>query len=92
MEPVTLRLHFVEPDGRVIDGMRELRLDQCGGVVPVVGDQILLPLAFGESLAGAPRQMLTVLRRIFNPRDIPDYVALVCERRELGEAEEELLP
>ncbi|MBA9063144.1 MULTISPECIES: hypothetical protein [Methylobacterium] len=92
MEPLTIRLHYVEADGRVVDARRELRLDQCGGIVPAIGDEFLLPLAVGESLVPIPRQLLTVKRRIFNPRDFPDYVALVCERRPVNEAEEELLP
>ncbi|XYD08801.1 hypothetical protein R1A27_28335 [Methylobacterium sp. NMS12] len=92
MEPVTIRLHYVEADGRAVDARRELRLDQCGGTVSAVGDEMLLPLVVGESLASAPRQLLTVKRRIFNPRDLPDYVALVCERRPVSEAEEDLLP
>lgn len=38
---MTIRLHYVEADGRIVDGGQDLKLTQCGGIVPAIGDQIL---------------------------------------------------
>lgn len=92
MLPVTIRLHAVGPDGRVFDTRRQLSIEQCGGVVPVIGDEIMLPLGVGESLEDAHRHMVRVLRRVFSPRDVSDIVALVVERRPVGAEDDDLLP
>lgn len=82
MEP-TFRIYERYPDGRVEDRQFDMTLDDFGGQCPVVGDLILeagVPQHLDRHDA-ANRRFWVVVGRVFNPRDLPDYIALIVEER-----------
>jgi hypothetical protein len=84
----TVRLRRSE-DGTIEDARQDCSLAEFAGVLPSIGDQILEAgvlsgLARNEL---RNRRLLTVVARVFNPRDNQDYVALIVEERVPTEAE-----
>jgi len=80
---VTIRIYRREADGSTVDGQEDYDLSSFGGFLPAIGDLIVNP--------GVPqgldrrdpqnREIWTVVGRVFNPRDLEDYVALIVEER-----------
>ena len=78
---VTIRLYEQTAAGDWHDWEEDYDLEAFAGFLPNVGDVILKP--------GVPqgldrhdpqnRRLLTVVKRIFNPRDLQNYVVLVVE-------------
>lgn len=91
---MTIRLLYRTKDGTIEDGGHDCGLKQFAGVLPSIGDQILdagvLSGRARDELCN--RRLLTVVGRVFNPRDNQDYVALIVEERVPTEAERALVP
>lgn len=83
MSDITIRLYFREADGTLVDGQEDYGVESFAGEVPAIGDTIVRP--------GVPqgldrhdptnRAMWDVVGRVFNPRDLASYVALIVEER-----------
>lgn len=83
MTDVHIRIYFREAAGTLVDSQQEFDVGSFAGLVPGVGDMIVNP--------GVPqgldrhnpsnRQVWDVVGRVFNPRDMDDYVALIVEER-----------
>lgn len=58
-------------------------LDQVGGHIPAVGDQVVDPSLTVEGLAKdwTTRSIWTVRERFFRPKDTENHVVLVVEER-----------
>lgn len=84
MEAVTIRIYVLDDAGMPVDTQEELGLEHVGGVVPQAGDEILDSgvLSGLDRYDITNRRIWTVVRRLFNPADNPDYVALIVTRRE----------
>jgi hypothetical protein len=80
---VTIRIHYRRVDGRVEDGGQDFGLEQFAGYLPAVGDTILDPgVAQGlERNRPENRDVWKVVDRVFNPRDLENYVVLVVDER-----------
>lgn len=86
---MTIRLLYRREDGTIEDAQQDCSLAEFAGVLPSIGDQIL-EAAVLSGLARNElrnRRLLTVVGRVFNPRDNQDYVALIVEERVPTEAE-----
>lgn len=92
--PTTIRLHFQKPDGTIEDAQDDYELSYFGGVVPAAGDLMLDPgVLQGLSRTDpANRRMWEVVKRVFNPRDNEDYIALIVSERQPLPEELSLLP
>jgi hypothetical protein len=94
MSEMTIRLHYRRNKGQVEDAQHEFSLADFAGVLPAIGDTILHP----GVVSGLPRdhlnsrRLLTVVGRVFNPKDLSDYVALIVEEHRPTEAERSLIP
>lgn len=83
MTSPTLRIYERLSDGHVEDRQLDMGLEDCGGQGPMVGDLILeagVPQHLDRA-DPANRRIWMVVARVFNPRDLPDYVALAVEER-----------
>jgi hypothetical protein len=83
MTAPTFRIYERYPDGRIEDRQLDMSLDEFGGQCPVVGDLVVeagVPSHLDRS-DPANRKIWTVMARVFNPRDLPDYIALIVEER-----------
>lgn len=76
----TVRLYKQTADGWD-DWQQDYGLEDFAGFLPNVGDMILEPGVLQGLDRHDPnnRKMLTVKQRIFNPRDLKNYVVLVVE-------------
>lgn len=76
---VTVRIYDQTERGDWTDWQQEYGLESFAGVIPSVGDLILKPgvLQGLDRRDPSNRMMMTVVQRIFNPRDLPNYVVLV---------------
>ncbi|MCJ2031269.1 hypothetical protein MKK50_18035 [Methylobacterium sp. J-043] len=94
MSELTIRMHYLDCHGFVQESDEDYDLSNFAGFLPAVGDAILAPgVPQGLDRAEpANREMLTVVERVFNPRDLQHYVALVCKSRPANEGDRELLP
>lgn len=94
MSDLTIRLHYIDAAGVITDGEHNFDLSDFAGFLPAVGDTILYPLvAQGlDRSEPANRELLTVVQRVFNPRDLSGYVALVCRSRPATEDDGEIIP
>lgn len=88
-EQVTVRIHHQSPEGIWRDGEQDYSLEDFAGFLPDVGDMILEPGVLDGLDRNDPnnRKLLTVVQRVFNPRDMSDYVVLVVESRAPAERE-----
>jgi hypothetical protein len=86
---VTIRIYFRHSDGRVEDGSQDFGLRDFAGVLPAIGDTILNPgvLQGLDRNQPANREVWKVVDRVFNPRDLANYVVLVVEERRGTEAD-----
>lgn len=89
MADVTIRIYHREPDGSFVDWQQDFDLSSFGGFLPGVGDLIVNPGVPQGLNRHDPhnREIWTVVGRVFNPRDLEDYVALVIEERPPHESE-----
>lgn len=92
-DELVIRIYF-ENGGKVEDGSRDMGLDELGGVLPAVGDCILNSGVVQGLDRYRPenREMWEVRKRVFNPRDNSNYIALVVKARRLNADEEEFAP
>ncbi|KKX29339.1 hypothetical protein [Rhizobium sp. LC145] len=86
---VTVRIYFRGPDGKVEDGRQDYGLEDFAGFLPSIGDTILNPGVLQGLDRSEPqsRDIWKVVDRIFNPRDLVNYVVLVVEERRGTEAD-----
>lgn len=77
----------------VTDAVFDMSLGDLGGILPSVGDCILNPGVRQGLNRNDPanREMWEVRKRVFNPRDMPDYIALVVQARPLHPEEEDFI-
>lgn len=83
MTPPNFRIYERDSDGQIEDRQHDMSLDDFGGQCPLVGDLIVeagVPSHLDRS-DPANRKIWTVVARVFNPRDLPDYIALIVEER-----------
>jgi len=83
MVDVHIRIYFREPDGTLEDSQQEFGIESFAGVIPAIGDMIVDPGVLQGLNRHDPknRRVWDVVGRVFNPRDMADYVALVVEER-----------
>lgn len=93
MPDSTIRLHYRKPSGKIEDAQEDFGLESFGGIIPAVGDLILDPgvTAGKDRTDRNNRRMLTVVQRVFNPRDNADYIALIVTERKPTKNEDALL-
>ncbi len=77
------RIYERAADGQIEDRQFDMTLDDFGGQCPAVGDLIVAPgVLSGRDRSDLDNRFLwTVVTRVFNPRDLPDYIALIVEER-----------
>ncbi|WP_226638625.1 hypothetical protein [Novosphingobium profundi] len=89
MVDVHIRIYFRESDGTLEDSQQEFDIESFAGVIPAIGDMIVDPGVLQGLNRHDPknRRVWDVVGRVFNPRDMVGYVALVVEERapNLGE-------
>jgi hypothetical protein len=91
---IVIRLHYRAANGKIEDAQQDYGLETFGGFLPAVGDQVLDPGAAAAGVDRTARQnrrMWTVVQRVFNPRDIENYVAQIVEEHTPTENEEALV-
>jgi hypothetical protein len=83
MLDVHIRIYFREADGTLEDSQREYGVESFAGAIPATGDMIVDPGVLQGLNRHEPtnRRVWDVVGRVFNPRDMPDYIALVVEER-----------
>lgn len=83
MGDIHIRIYFREADGTLVDGQQEFDVESFAGQVPGIGDVIVKPGVPQELDRHDPsnREVWVVVGRVFNPRDMADYVALIVEER-----------
>lgn len=84
----TIRLLNRREDGTIWDARRDCSQREFAGVFPSIGDQILSRSGRNEL---RNRRLLTVVGRVFNPREKQDYVALIVGECVPTEAERVLM-
>lgn len=83
MSEINIRIYVRDERGELHDAEETYGIDSFAGQVPVVGDVILepgVPAGLNRELA-VNRKIWTVTGRVFNPRDLVNYVALIVEQR-----------
>lgn len=78
-----IRIYFRESDGTLADSQQEFGRESFAGVIPAIGDTIVDPGVLQGLNRHDPknRRIWNVVGRVFNPRDMEDYVALIVEER-----------
>lgn len=89
MVGVNIRIYFREADGTLSDSQQDFDPESFGGIVPAIGDMIVEPgvPSFLDRHDPANRVIWDVVGRVFNPRDLNDYVALIVEPRNANPCE-----
>ena len=89
MADTTIRIHMRGADGKVTDAQQDYGLEDFAGHLPQIGDTIVDPGVPQGLDRRKPenRDVWKVVDRVFNPRDLQDYVALVVEERKGTEAD-----
>jgi hypothetical protein len=92
MTDITIRLYYRDEQGHLTDHVHDFGLETFAGCVPMVGDKFLHPgvLEGKDRRDYRNRELLVVRERIFNARDLQDYIMLVCEEQPLTEAEADI--
>lgn len=87
MAEVTIRIYYRHENGKVEDGQQDYSLSDFANVLPAIGDTILDPgvLVGLDRRLPENRDVWKVVDRVFNPRDLADYVVLVVEERKGSE-------
>lgn len=93
MTDTVIRLHYRTASNKIEDAQQDFDLESFGGIVPSVGDMILDPgVAVGKDRNDRNnRRMLTVVQRVFNPRDNQNYIALIVTERKPNLDEDALI-
>lgn len=80
---INVRIYVRSEDGSVADDEETFGLETFAGVLPSIGDTILDPGVFAHLDRTLPesRTVWKVVDRVFNPRDLANYVVLVVEER-----------
>ena len=93
MADTVIRLHYRDGSGKINDAQQDYGLETFGGFLPAIGDLVLDPGAASgvDRNDRRNRRMWTVVQRVFNPRDLQNYVALVVEERTPSENEDALV-
>ena len=80
---ISIRIYTREKDGTLVDYEQDFDVETFAGQVPMIGDMIVNPgvLQGVDRHDPSNREFWTVVGRVFNPRDLNDYVALVVEER-----------
>lgn len=83
MVDVHIRIYFRATDGTLVDSQQEFGVESFAGVIPAIGDMIVDPGVLQGLNRHEPtnRRVWDVVGRVFNPRDMADYIALVVEER-----------
>lgn len=83
MVGVHIRIYFRHADGTLEDIQQEFGVESFAGVIPAIGDMIVDPGVRQGLNRHEPtnRRVWDVVGRVFNPRDMVDYIALVVEER-----------
>lgn len=83
MRDIHIRIYFREADGTIVDGQQEFDVESFAGLVPAIGDIVVKPGVPQGLDRNEPsnREIWEVVGRVFNPRDMDDYVALIVEER-----------
>jgi len=83
MVDVHIRIYFRATDGTLEDSQQEFGVESFAGVIPAIGDMIVDPGVLQGLNRHEPtnRSVWDVVGRVFNPRDMADYIALVVEER-----------
>lgn len=78
-----IRIYFRESDGTLVDSQQEFGSESFAGIIPAIGDMIVDPGVLQGLDRHDPknRSVWNVVGRVFNPRDMEDYVALIVEER-----------
>ncbi|PKP93555.1 MAG: hypothetical protein CVT77_05350 [Alphaproteobacteria bacterium HGW-Alphaproteobacteria-16] len=78
-----MRIYFRATDGTLEDSQQEFGVESFAGVIPAIGDMIVDPGVLQGLNRHEPtnRSVWDVVGRVFNPRDMADYIALVVEER-----------
>jgi hypothetical protein len=81
-EPI-IRLYERQGDGKILDRQLEFSLKDFAGHCPAIGDVIVDSFVAREAARDEPanRILQTVVGRVFNPRDLEGYIALIVEER-----------
>ncbi|HBF28124.1 MAG TPA: hypothetical protein DDW73_00610 [Rhizobium sp.] len=89
LRDVTIRIYCRDKDGKVEDGSHDCSLSEFTGFLPSIGDTIVDPgvLQGLDRREPGNRDVWKVADRIFNPRDMSDYVVLIVEVRKGTEAD-----
>ena len=84
MNDITIRVYVLDDNGIPEDRRLEFELASFGGNLPAIGDTILNPGVRSGLDRSQPenRRIWTVRDRVFNPRDLTDYVVLVVSERQ----------
>lgn len=89
MGDVTIRIYFQEADGTLVDGQQDFGVESFAGQIPSIGDMVVNPGVLQGLNRHDPvnREVWDVVGRVFNPRDLEDYVALIVKSRSPRPAE-----
>lgn len=82
-DAVTIRLHYRDGEGVWQDDEHDYSLEDFAGFLPAVGDMILEPGVLASLDRNDPknRRLMTVVHRVFNARDMSNYVVLVVDKQ-----------
>lgn len=80
-EQITVRLHMDKGEDGIVDYSQDFELSDFADFLPSLGDLFLDPGCLQGLDRHQPenRRMYRVLQRVFNPRDLPNYVVLIVE-------------
>lgn len=83
MDDVHIRIYFREADGTLEDSQQEFGVESFGGAISAIGDMIVDPSVLQGLNRHEPtnRRVWDVVGRVFNPRDMADYIALIVKER-----------
>lgn len=83
MADITIRIYTRDVDGTLVDYEQDFGVETFAGQIPAIGDMIVNP-GVSQGLDRhdpSNRELWIVVGRVFNPRDLNDYVALIVEER-----------
>ena len=78
-----IRLLHQKDDGTIVDQQDEFNLAQFAGTLPSIGDIIVHPVVEVAKIRSEPanRTVLTVVGRVFNPKDMEGFIGLIVTAR-----------
>lgn len=83
MVDARIRIYFREADGTLEDSQQEFGIESFAGLIPAIGDMVVDPGVPQGLNRHDPknRRVWDVVGRVFNPRDMEGYVALIVKER-----------